>query len=246
MGGVGVLSGLVHGVCLLVRGRTVAAGAASAAATGGDDKEAQRRLDGKRFSLRLRFGCTGPAPEKDARRGWSFDEKRRLLRVRAASDLMADTQLLKELPLGTYEAAQGFWIDRPWLLVAACPVLSPAAGNDAVPSDPSSPDAQIPAQPMFRLGIVQLYSEDDARTHRRDGRAYEASKTLPEGAKPSAVGYDLVVSGRLKRLTDRSAIACSLGKNPALPPSCVMGAEFDRVAIEEPGDETVLAEWTSI
>lgn len=223
--------------------------AASAASMGADDRESQRRLDGKRFELRLRFGCGGPVDDKDVRRGWSFDQDRRLLRIRAVSDITAETPLLKDLPLGAFEGAQGFWVDRPWMLAAGCPLPPPpevVASVSAAPVlDADKAASSRSAPPAFRLGIVQLFSRDHARTHRRDGKAYEVSKSLPAGDTPSAAGYDLVVSGRLQRLTDRAVIACNAGDNPALPPSCLIGAEFDRVTIVEPGSGTVLAEWTS-
>ncbi|MDQ3144262.1 MAG: hypothetical protein M3Q57_05210, partial [Pseudomonadota bacterium] len=37
--------------------------AASAFAAGADDREAQGALDGRRFVVKLRFGCRGPAAE---------------------------------------------------------------------------------------------------------------------------------------------------------------------------------------
>jgi hypothetical protein len=57
-----------------------------------------------------------------------------------------------------------------------------------------------------------------------------------------AVGFTLVLSGRLKALPDRRVILCS-ARGPDSPPECVVSAEFDRVWIEHPATKEVVAQW---
>lgn len=223
--------------------------AASAAAAGKKDNEAQRLLDGKRFEMRLRFGCGGFRKDSDAPRSWTFDEERRVLRIRVESDISADTSLLSELGMEQFEAADGFWIERPWLLTADCPA-EPAGSSDAPPatraaeeapaaSPPDPRSAQSSARP--RLAMVQFFTASDSRTHRRD-RAYEVTRTLGSGAEPGGQGFNLIVAGRLKRQDGHPVIAC-ISENPGQAPSCVISAEFDRVAVEHPGTGEILADW---
>ena len=224
--------------------------AASDFAAGREDLEHHRRLDGKRFELRLRFGCETDAP--DTRR-WTFDERARVVRFRVEPDISRETEQLAELGLESFEAVEGFWIRRPWLLEAACPAPEPppdaeeeGAADGAAPGEETSAaaeadEAEPPRWPL--PGIAQFFTEQDSRLRRRDDRAYQATIPLQEGVAPSTSGYDLVLSGRLRRLPDGRVIAC-VGRGDDAPPSCIASAAFDHVALERP-DGTTLAEWSS-
>lgn len=227
--------------------------ASSNTALGKVDAEAQRKLDGQRFALRLRFGCDGPVSSKDAtHRGWSLDEKRKIQSFRIALDFEGKSDWVQGIYPAAFEAVEGFWIDHPWLLAAGCPSPSLNRGTDVTasgaPPAVSKPVPQLLPPPtelaaMPRFGLAQFFSDTDARTHRRDKRAYEATKSLGEGATPSASGYDLVVSGRLRSLPDGRVIACT-AKDSAEPPDCLVSAQFDSVAIELPDAGGTVAKWS--
>ena len=226
--------------------------AANAAALGQDDREAQRDLDGNQFEVRIRFGCplgARPAPGGTGPFMVRFDEDSRTLRLTAAPDLTLEEQWIAERAGEGVEAVEGFWMYRPWLLAAGCPALPAAsapaqAGDEAAETE--APDVEAPPASLprsdHRVGIAQFFTEADPRTRRRDSRAYEATLTLPEGQAPSPQGYDLVLSGRLRKLADGRVIACRVTSIDA-PPECVIGAGFDRVRIERPGTREILAEW---
>ncbi len=228
--------------------------AASAAAAGSVDLEQQRELDGKLFSLRLRFGCSGATPASEQPRGWSFDEEARVLRVRVGAEIEGDTPLVASLAGEAFEAVEGFWIRRPWLLQPSCPATAPApepeaspAGEDGegeIPAVPSSAgrDAAPSPEPPLRVGIAQFFTDTDARTHRLDSRAYEATATLGDDERPSPKGYDLVIEGRLQRLPDGRVIACR-NEGDAAPPSCLISARFEKVSLERADTGAVIADW---
>jgi hypothetical protein len=235
--------------------------AASAAAGGLDDGEAQRKLDGQQFEVRLRFGCSGPTEVADEKSmSWRFDQAKRTLRLRAAPDISMEQPLPAAIAGDAFEAAEGFWVPRPWLLQPGCPVVPPPPPTPAAPQPvdagtkakgPLRPAAEAKAAveaaraiAQQRVGIAQFFSHTDSRTLRRDGRPYEATKVLEEGQAPSAQGYDLVLSGRLKRLPDGRVIACKV-EQPDLPPRCIVSADFDRVWIERPDTKESLAEWNA-
>ncbi len=215
--------------------------AASGAAVGQDGRERQRGLAGKLFEVRLRFGCPNDPQEGNGTRTWSFDEERRVVRVEIKPEIVTDTPLVRALAGDDFEAAEGFWIRRPWLLQPACITQedsSVARGEEAAIQPASSPDA-----PGAQVGIAQFFTATDARTHRRDRRAYQATKTLAEGEEPSSAGYDLIIRGRLQSLPDGRVIACR--PNGAQRPSCLISARFDKVSLERADTKELLADWPS-
>ena len=222
--------------------------AASDFALGKDDAKAQRKLDGQQFELRIRFGCPG-AMSTAFRHPFAvaFDEKLRTLKIAAAPTLSADDPLAKSVAGDEFEAVEGFWIEQPWLLVAACPRTRPA-----VEQAPQSVEVQgsikeveaLKPTPADRFAIAQFFGPEQNRTLRRNSRAYEVAKTLADDESLSAQGYDIVLAGRLRKMSDGKVIACSL-----LPgdeePSCMVSAAFDRVSIRRGDNDELLAEWGS-
>lgn len=133
---------------------TAVAEAASAKATGEDDSEAQRLLDGRRFEFRIRFGCRGPVQEfADAAFGWAWDSEQRTLRVRATPTITSENEVVRQVAGEDVEDVEGFWIPRPWLLSATCPAgaaIRTAAQRqpaqaEAAPGQPSSGSRPAPA-----------------------------------------------------------------------------------------------------
>ena len=226
--------------------------AASAAALGLNDTDAQRSLAGDRFEFRLRFGCPRPAGEQAADGPFSvrFDEAERRLRLSATPTVSADDPPVAAVAGEQVEAVEGFWIDRPWILAAGCavePAAPEPAEPDSAPADKESDnaveaDSEAAAPVLPRSAIVQFLTDNDPRTDRRGERPYAATKTLPVGEAPSRQGYDLVISGRLRALADGRVIACTV-TSPDLPPTCLVSALFGRVRIEHPGTGEILAEW---
>lgn len=221
---------------------------ASDFALGRDSSARHRELDGRLFEVALRFGCPG---ESVSTRTWNFDEANGVLRVRVEHELTIDTPEIGALNLEGFEAIEGFWVQRPWLLEAECPAIDPPPdpndvddpSQDPAPDDGSSAEEPAPAPASPRVGIAHFYTADDSRTLRRDSRAYQATRKLAAGVEPSRTGYDLVLSGRLSRMPDGQVIACA-GRDTDRPPTCIVSVTFDRVALRQPSGELV-AEWSS-
>lgn len=230
--------------------------AASNYALGQDDVEPQKQLDGKRFAIRLRFGCEGPVAKASGARSWTFDEGRRAISFKVMLDIEAANLPVAVPPASPVEAIEGFWIERPWMLKAGCP--SAASSSVAARAESSSAETHplaksaapvssneqpAAALPHGQVGVAQFFLDTEARTHRRANRAYEATKFLPEGAVPSPNGYDVVIVGRLWRLTDGRVIACS-SNGAAAAPSCFVSVQIDTVSIEAAGGGETFATWT--
>ena len=142
--------------------------AASAFAAGADDSAEQRRLAGKRFELRLRFGCGGP-DAADEGRGWRFDAKQRTMRLKVAPDISGDDPVAAAIAGDAFETIEGFWLRRPWLLTAVCPAAPATVQAEADAPAKPKPEAATVAEgapaaiPMGRrVGIAQFYSEFDS------------------------------------------------------------------------------------
>jgi hypothetical protein len=231
---------------------------ASAVALGRDGVAEQRGLDGKRFEVRIRFGCVGPSGPASAAGPFNvrFDEEERTLRIRATPDLSQTDPRVAALGGEAVEAVEGFWMYRPWLLDAGCPAPPSAPSEAASESEESAtavataveaeeqPRTAAPPTAGQRVGIAHFFTKADSRAGRRDRRAYEATKVLPEGRQPSRAGYDLVLSGRLATVSGGKVINCRI-QGPNTPPECIVSTEFDRVRIETPGTKEVVAEWSN-
>jgi hypothetical protein len=235
-----------------------AARAASAAAAGDEDGAEQARLAGRRFELRVRFGCpAGSETGSERTPGWTarFEEPRRVLRLRVDPDINEATPILRGAAEGAFEEATGFWLPRPWMWRAACPPPPPAPPSPAAADEGKTPptaksgavnapaDRPEPTAIVYpRVGVVQGYSASDPRTH-RTRQAYEVTRRLDADTRPSAQGYDLVISGRLRRLPGGTVITCRQD-GPAHPPACLIAADFDRVALARGDTGEQIAEWT--
>ena len=191
------------------------------AALGHDDAAAQHDLRGRKFAVRIRFGCPGVT---DPDRSWSYDARKKVLRVKVRSSLTDQALPTSDLLAKEYQGAVGFLLGRPWLLEPGCP-----AGGFAA----AAPDA--PA-----IALAQLFTDADSRVQ-RPRADYALTKGIEPNEQPGD-GLDLVVSGRLAELADGRPIHCA-AKTGA--PACIVSARIDRVAIENPASGELLGEWGS-
>ena len=221
-------------------------------------------LVGRRFTLRLPFGCGGPASaDSEAPLRWSYDPEAETLRVWVTPNVWTDAAPVRAAAEGIdYEAAEGFWIEWPWLRSGECPVTQQpseavvpaeegAEGNAtaaAVPigvagtSSDSSETAPTPARQT--LALVELFEPGSRRAARRNGRPYTVVTKLAPGAIDLSKGLRVVITGRLARLKGGAPVVCG-GTIIDERPLCLIGAEIDRVAITDASGERTLGEWGS-
>ena len=232
--------------------------AGSATAAGAELSPALRALDGRQFEIRIRFGCRGPSsePEQDWLR-WTHDQESRTVRLYARPTISKAEPMVAKLGPQEFEAVEGFWIPRPWLLQPVCPATAAIERVDEPQPSPADQPrdeqqrpnpqetADEPPEPRRsapRVGIAQFFTSTDSRTGRRDNRAYEAVHTLKEGQAIGSQGFNLVLAGRLEALPGRGVIEC-VASNADTPPECIVSADFDRAWIEQPETREVIAEW---
>lgn len=202
--------------------------ATDAAASGATPPDANSELLGRSFEIRLPFGCAA----NGSIGAWAearHDAQRGVLRITARPPLSGDHPLLRQVAAGEpFDRAEGYWIERPWTNTEACPFQ--AAGPGA---------GQAAARPT--LAIVQFFEPAAPRTLQRGGRPYTATRKF-DANQDIEDGYRLVLAGRITAFRDEQPIRCIVD-DVALPPICVINANFTRIAFEREPDRAVVAEW---
>lgn len=212
--------------------------AASAYAAGKDPGGAT--LAGRRFVIRQAFGCAGAspavqssvgAPAGDGLAAWSRIDKGKSLRLTLAPADWTGSPMLAG-GADSWEAAEGFWLPRPWLRADGCPgVLSNPETDGATAASPQT------------VGLAAVFEEDGSRLGRRNGRAYEFTVRTEGDQAPVAPtkGYQLVLEGRMAAFADGRAIRCR-ADGPDQRPVCIGAVQLDRVAFED-AEGQGLSEW---
>lgn len=218
---------------ILGRAELIAAAAEAAAAYAAQRSPSANNiaLAGRRFVLRLPFGCDRPAEDTKelGTAGWHYDAETQTLRAQVTPEVWTDTPWARAASSQTFEAAEGFWISRPWSTAETCPALPIAA----------SPDQGAAPQ---TLGIVRFFEPDSSRAARRNGQPYRVSKKVVPEQAPGGDGLRLLIEGRLSVDPSRQPIGC-WSANPDARPICVLNASFDRIAITDASGQTVYSEW---
>ncbi len=214
----------------LGRAELIAAINQAASHSAGGEPPDRTLLAGRRFALNLPFGCAGPVPNlAEVRSGWTYDDETQTLRVKVSPEQWALEAFPQALTQGmAIEAAEGFWIERPWTSCEACPAV-------AVKGVAAEPARQT-------LAIVEIFLPDARRAARRGGRPYEAVQTIPLSAIALDDGLRLRVEGRLVARGDAPPTGC-WSESPQLRPVCIVRVQFERVAITDASGARILADW---
>ena len=212
----------------LGRGDLLAAAraAVSAFAASGPSPAGVAELVGRRFELRLPFGCDGPAPA-DTALGWRYDPDRGILRVRAVPAHLDPTVWRPGEESGV-DAIEAFWIARPWTESEVCP-----------PAGASAPTAVA----EHTLGIAQFHRADDPRAVRGEGDGFEAMLRVAPEALDLSRGLRLRLTGRVASVPGAAGPFLCRAPNPAERPVCLLAVSLDRVAVENPSVDAPLATW---
>lgn len=235
-----VLSGLLGRADLIA----LAAEAADAAAAGRDPGPEIARVDGRRFELRLPFGCTGPAGrESAAPMRWRYDKKAEALRISVDPVAWTANDWWPAGAANGIEAIEGFWVERPWTSSEACPEAgdppaeAEAADGEAVASEPAAPAERT-------LALGQIFSAESGRGGRRNGKPYQAVVRIAEDQLDSSAGFRLRIAGRIARAGDSGPVRCRRPAGPEQRPTCLVSVVMDEVTVENPASGETLATWS--
>lgn len=227
------------------RAELLAAAAAAADEVAGANAlpKANRELIDKTFEIRLPFGCGEGIPADWGE--WSIDPKTRVLRINVRPQVWGNDPTIKTLAAGaTYDAAEGFWIARPWTRSENCPSSVSSVAAPALPVGDPAPTAAPEAPPIKTFAIVQYFSPDAPRTLRRGSRPYSYTGKVPEAGALGAKGFRLKLTGRIRGFGDGQPIHCVV-ITPSRPPVCAAAVEFTQIVLEDTATGESLAEWNS-
>lgn len=222
------------GPAVLSREDLLAAARAGAAAYAeGEDSPAEiRALAGRRFQLRIPFGCQGPqASAADSSAAWEIGPEGETLRVRVRPEDWTASPFAQALAGADVEAVEGFWIPRPWQNSEACPARS----NDPLLAEAPPPSPQT-------VGVATVYGPESSRLGRRADRPYELTLSMKDTGQPGEEGLQLILEGRIASLGVAGPVACR-SASPDQRPVCLIGTTIERVAVRSPRSERVLGEW---
>lgn len=202
-------------------------------------KHADDSLVGRRFVIRLAFGCHGPADGPSGEVGrWRYDPKRQALRVVAQRQDWSDIAWARELAEPkAVEAVEGFWLPRPWTAAEGCPPPRPA------PTPSPAETAPAVAAPET-LGLAEFFAPGSSRLERRAARPYEFVQKVEADPGTGSRPYDLVIAGRVSGYEDGVAVRCHAA-SPEQRPVCLIAVEFEKISLEDPRTGETLASWRS-
>jgi hypothetical protein len=206
---------------------------ASAAYAAGEAPPADA-LAGRAFAVRLPFGCGGPGAASEGLAQWAWGPQQKTIKLNLTPADWAKSPLIAT-PEGEapWEAAEGFWIARPWMTAETCP----AAFGSAAPAGEAEASPQT-------AGLVAVFDSEGSRFGRRNGRAYSFT-VRPSGEAPLTLpdrGYRVLLEGRIGAFPDGRAIRCH-AEGPDQRPVCVAAVQLDRVAFEDGASAAILSEW---
>lgn len=217
----------------------------------GGGVNARTSFTGRRFLVRIPFGCGGPGDGK-ARTGWSYDEDSETLRLRLTPDEWTDEGWLSQtVAAGAIEVIEGFWLPRPWTSSEQCPAKPVAVdaaktepGTSELPEAKSTEAGAAPVSPERNssVALAQFFGSDSKRSDQRRGRPFEVvSKVTPEAVP--ARGLQLTIEGRIANIPGGVSNVLCHAPNPNIRPTCLVAVEFDRIAVSNPATQTELANW---
>ncbi|MGH7028048.1 hypothetical protein [Brevundimonas sp.] len=222
----------------LSRSDILVAAEAAASAYASGQPQAGEGLVGRRFSVRLPFGCGGPvaldalgSADGLARWSWSKDHLAARLSMTPA-DWTASPLIASIGAEAAWEAVEGFWLSRPWMTTDACPQVA---------SDPlATSENRVSPQ---TVGLAAVFERGGSRIGRRSGRAYAFTRRFEAGQAPAPPvdGYRLRLEGRVGAFPGGRAVRCH-ADGPDQRPTCVLAVVLDRVAYEDVAGG-LLSEW---
>lgn len=213
----------------------LSAQAADALASGKTLPDAVGDAAGQRFELLLPFGCAGPTDaDSNLPERWSFGEDDGILRISfkptawRADDWGLDGQ-------AAIDAAEGFWIARPWSTGDKCQPRGDQATVQG--ADPVT----LPGQ---SLAIAQIFRDEADRDGWRSGRAFDVVKRVDTKDFDGSQGFRLRVTGRIENVAGGAPIRCVQPGGSEQRPRCLIGARIDTVRMEDPARDETLATWS--
>lgn len=219
-----------------------AAAAADEVAAGNPLPKSNLQLINRSFELRLPFACGDGILGKWGE--WNFDPKTRVLRSTFRPQNWGSDPVFNRLAEGApYDAAEGFWIERPWTRAEQCPPTpEPSPASTTAPETNTSPPPVATEGAESSLALVQYFSPDASRTLRRGNRPYTYTAKLAAERQVPPSGLRIKLVGRISGFGDGQPVHCVV-KAISKRPICGIAVEFTQVILEDGATGDTLTEW---
>lgn len=209
--------------------------AADAFASGNAAPKAVTAAAGRRFELLLPFGCAGPSDAgSNSPMQWRYEESSGTLRVSVRPMIWDGAEWGLDDRVGV-DAAEGFWITRPWSSSGECPARAEQLAVRGV--EPVT----LPGQ---TLALARFFRAETDREGRRARRPFETVQRIAPDKFDGSRGFRLRLSGRIDAIAAVSPIRCVQPAGTEQRPICAIGARIDTVRLENPVNGETLATWT--
>ena len=194
---------------------------------------------GRRFSIRIPFGCNGSSAEGFST-GWSYDEATKTLRVRVTPlDWSEEEWIESALPGEDELVVEGFWVPRPWTSSEACPTLQ--AGSEGGAATTSEQPGAL-TETVSTVGLAQFHGDESNRNSQRRGRPLEVVATIEPGDVP-ARGLQLVLEGRTANIAGGRSTTLCHADSVSVRPTCLVAVELERISVVDPASGKEIANW---
>lgn len=248
-------------VTAMNRGELVNTLARAASAYAAGETEAGEPLNGRRFAVRLPFGCQGAGETSmTLAPGLAYwrraNSTRDIELILEPADWLASPVLDGGAALNeAWSGVEGFWIARPWLALETCPPIREASAPPQVvvaddDAETSGVGVAPPPLPTIALadpltsGLAAYTPLGGSRVGRREGQPYvyvvrgeaEAPAQRPER------GWRVLLEGRIGTFPDGRSIRCRAASRDQRP-VCIAAVQVDKVAFEDASSGRQLAEW---
>lgn len=215
----------------------------------------QEVLAGRRFVVRLPFGCQGTTetPDRPGFASWSRTADGLGIELRLSpADWLAQSPVEGTDLAQAWANADGVWITRSWLSLDTCPPRPPAIETRPLtPADDDAQDAPVEPPPVVlpyaspqTAGLVLYSPVDGSRIGRRGGQPYvhliRAEADQP--VQPSPRGWRVVVEGRVGAFPDGRSVRCSAPGRDARP-VCIAAVQVDKLSFEDGSTGRQITEW---
>lgn len=191
-------------------------------------------LVGRRFSIKIPFGCGGlQTYYGPSQMLVTYSADNQSVTLAATPGVWTAMPLVQELSNASeLDSVEGFWIPRPWTTSQSCPpkIDYPLP---ATPTPPASPT----------LGLAQFFEKGQSRIPQHADHPYAYTrKVSSDDASLLGHSYRLVLEGTITKYMDGRALRCWM-EAPDHQPLCVFAVRLDHVAFEDADTNDVLANW---
>ena len=196
--------------------------------------EAPDPLIGRRFSVRIAFGCGGvQGGYGPSQMSLAYDTENRSITLTAVPGVWSTLPLMQGVTGdGDIEAVEGFSIPRPWTRAKSCPLV----GDYPLPATPTPPTAQT-------LGLAQLFESGGSRVSQHAERPYSFTRKVREDDQSILThSYRLILEGVISGYKNGLALRCWM-EAPDHQPICIYAVRFDSVGFEDATTGEKLANW---